>query len=51
MTGTVTQVDSSKGTFSLRTSEGTFDLSAPPSTLANVKPGDLMTVEIVQPTR
>jgi hypothetical protein len=45
-------VDRDKGTFSLKTSEGTLDLHAPPSALAGVNKGDQMAVEIaVQPVR
>jgi hypothetical protein len=53
MTGEVTKIDASKGTFSLRTSEaGTLELHAPPSALSGVKTGDRMTVEIaVRPMR
>jgi hypothetical protein len=52
MTGEVTKIDQNKGTFSLKTTDGTLDLHAPPSALAGVRKGDLMTVEIaVQPTR
>jgi hypothetical protein len=46
MTGEVTKVDQNKGTFSLKTGEGTLDLHAPPSALAGVKRGDQMSVEI-----
>jgi hypothetical protein len=53
MTGEVTEIDSAKGTFSLKTAEaGTLDLHAPPSALAGVKKGDRMSVEIaVKPMR
>ena len=52
MTGEVTQIDQNKGTFSLKTADGTLDLHAPPSALVGVRQGDLMTVEIaVQPVR
>ncbi|HXH83357.1 MAG TPA: hypothetical protein VNN07_10555, partial [Candidatus Tectomicrobia bacterium] len=46
MTGEVTKIDKSKGMFSLRTSEGTLQLHAPPSALAGVDEGDQMSVEI-----
>jgi hypothetical protein len=46
MTGEVTRINQSKGTFSLKTAEGTLDLHAPPSVLAGVKKGDQMAVEI-----
>jgi hypothetical protein len=50
MTGTVSKVNPDKGTFSLKTSEGTLDLHAPPSALAGVQKGDRMAVEIaIQP--
>jgi len=52
MTGTVTKVNADKGTFSLKTTEGTLDLHAPPSALAGVKKGDQMMVEIaIRPLR
>jgi hypothetical protein len=53
VTGEVTKIDNSKGTFSLKTTDGmTLDLHAPPSALSGVKKGDRMSVEIaVQPTR
>ena len=52
MTGEVTKVNPDKGTFSLKTGEGTLDLHAPPSALAGVKRGDQMSVEIaVRPMR
>lgn len=53
MTGEVTEIDNSKGTFSLKTPEaGTLDLHAPPSALAGVKKGDRMAVEIaIKPVR
>jgi hypothetical protein len=40
MTGEVTRINQSKGTFSLKTAEGTLDLHAPLSVLAGVKNGD-----------
>jgi hypothetical protein len=46
MTGEVTKIDSSSGKFSLKTSDGTLDLHAPPSALSGVKQGDRMSVEI-----
>jgi hypothetical protein len=52
MTGEVTQIDNRSGKFSLRTSEGTLELHAPPSALSGVKQGDRMSVEIaVRPMR
>jgi hypothetical protein len=43
----VTKIDSSKGTFSVKTAEaGTLDLHAPPSALVGVKRGDTVAVEI-----
>ena len=46
MTGEVTKINQRKGTFSLKTADGTLDLHAPPDVLANVKKGDQMAVEI-----
>ena len=47
MTGQVTKIDNTKGTFSLKTPEaGTLDLHAPPSALSGVKRGDTVVVEI-----
>jgi hypothetical protein len=46
MTGQVTRVDPAAGTFTLKTADGTLDLHAPPAALANVKPGDTMTVDV-----
>ena len=47
MTGQVTKIDNSKGTFSLKTAEaGTLDLHVPPSALSGVKRGDTVAVEI-----
>ena len=46
MTGEVTKINQRKGTFSLKTADGTLDLHAPPEVLAGVKKGDQMAVEI-----
>jgi hypothetical protein len=47
MTGQVTKIDNSKGTFSLKTAEaGTLDLHVPPSALTGIKRGDTVAVEI-----
>jgi hypothetical protein len=46
MTGQVTQIDHKTGMFSLKTKEGTLQLHAPASSLASVKQGDQMSVEI-----
>jgi hypothetical protein len=46
MSGEVTQIDHTKGTFTLKTPEGTMDLHAPASALAGVNKGDHMSVEI-----
>ena len=46
MEGEVTRVDSTKGTMSLKTAEGTMDLHFPPSALANIKKGDRVAVEL-----
>jgi hypothetical protein len=46
MEGEVTKVDSSKGTMSVKTAEGTMDLHFPPSALANIKKGDRVAVEL-----
>ncbi len=46
MTGEVTKIDHGKGTFSLKTPEGTLDLHAPAASLAGVNTGDQMSVEI-----
>ena len=46
MTGEITKIDSRTGMFSLKTSEGTLDLHAPPSALAGVNTGDRVMVEI-----
>ena len=47
MTGQVTKIDHSKGTFSVKTADaGTLDLHAPPSALTGVKRGDSVAVEI-----
>lgn len=52
MSGEVTKIDKSTGMFSLRTSEGTLDLHAPPSALAGVEQGDEVSVEIaVKPSK
>jgi hypothetical protein len=47
VTGQVTQIDPVTGTFTLRTAEaGTLNLYAAPATIANVRPGDTVTVTI-----
>ncbi|HEU4369571.1 MAG TPA: hypothetical protein VFV05_15220 [Methylomirabilota bacterium] len=46
MTGEVTKIDNQTGMFSMKTSEGTLDLHAPPSALAGVNTGDRIVVEI-----
>ena len=46
LTGEVTKINQRKGTFSLKTADGTLDLHAPPDVLAGVKQGDQMAVEI-----
>jgi len=46
MTGEVTKINQRKGTFSLKTADGTLDLHAPPEVLSGVKKGDQMAVEI-----
>jgi hypothetical protein len=47
MTGQVTKIDNTKGTFSLKTAEaGTLDLHVPPPALAGIKRGDTVAVEI-----
>lgn len=47
MEGTVTKIDSAKGTFSLKTADGMMlDLHAPASALQGVKQGDRLAVEI-----
>ncbi len=46
MDGEVTKVDAKKGWIDVKTPEGSMKLQFPPSTLANVKKGDSVTVEI-----
>ena len=46
MEGEVTRIDSTKGTVSVKTAEGTMDLHFPPSALANIKKGDRIAVEL-----
>jgi hypothetical protein len=52
LTGQVTSIDNATGMFSLKTDTGTLSLQAPPSAVAGVKRGDVITVEIAaRPTR
>jgi len=46
MTGEVTDVDSTHGRVKLKTAEGDLQLHFPPSTLATIKRGDRVTVEM-----
>ena len=46
MDGEVTKVDAKKGWVDVKTPEGSMKLQFPPSTLANVKKGDSVTVVI-----
>ena len=46
MTGEVTTIDQQKGTVTLKTDTGTFDLHFPPAFLQNVKQGSTITVEL-----
>ena len=47
MTGQVTKIDNTKGTFSVKTAEaGTLDLHVPPPALAGIERGDTVAVEI-----
>jgi hypothetical protein len=50
MDGEVTKVDAKKGWIDVKTPEGSMKLQFPPSTLANVKKGDSVTVEIAMNT-
>jgi hypothetical protein len=50
VTGQVTRIDNSAGTFSLRTPDArTYDLQAAPPALAGVRTGDTIVVEITVP--
>ena len=46
MEGEVVSIDQKKGHLKLKTAEGNMDLHFPPSTLANVKKGDRIAVEL-----
>lgn len=46
MTGTVDNLDSSKGTLTLKTGEGDLMLHFPPASLKDVKNGDTITVKL-----
>lgn len=46
MTGVVSKIDPQKGTVTLKTETGTFDLHFPAAFLQNVKPGAQITVEM-----
>jgi osmotically-inducible protein OsmY len=46
MTGEVTKLDHQKGTVTLKTDTGTFDLQLPPASLQNVTPGAKIAVEM-----
>lgn len=46
MTGEVTDVDTTHGRVKLKTAEGDLQLHFPPSTLATIKKGDRLTVEL-----
>ena len=46
MDGQVTKVDAKKGWVDVKTSEGSMKLHFPPETLANVKKGDSVSVEL-----
>ena len=46
MTGEVTKIDPQKGTVTMKTETGTFDLHFPAAFLQNVKPGAQITVEV-----
>ena len=46
MEGQVTKVDAKKGWVDVKTSEGSMKLHFPPETLANVKKGDSVSVEL-----
>lgn len=44
MSGTVTTIDKSKGTVSVKTDEGMLDVHFPPQSLSDIKEGDTVTV-------
>jgi hypothetical protein len=46
MSGQVTSIDTKKGWIHLKTAEGTMIMHFPPQTLAGVKKGDRLTVEL-----
>ena len=46
LTGEVTSIDHSSGKLSVKTEQGTMDLSFPPSAVQNVKQGDRLTVSL-----
>lgn len=46
ITGEVTRLDRQKGTVTLKTDRGSFDLHFPPTSLQNVKQGERITVEM-----
>jgi hypothetical protein len=46
MEGQVTKVDAKKGWVDVKTSEGSMKLHFPPESLANVKKGDAVSVEL-----